>query len=224
MIEAQPISLISASILAADFRHLEKDILAAESAGVDHIHIDVMDGVFVPNISMGPMIVETCRKITNLPLDVHLMIINPEKYIEVFQEAGANRISIHIEQNPIVNDTLQRIQKMGCTAGLVINPETPLQAIGGSIAFADFFLLMTVHPGFGGQNFMDETLPKISSLRDKLESRGDKKLIQVDGGISSQTAPACFQAGARDFVAGNSIFNHPGGILAGVKDLREAIK
>jgi ribulose-phosphate 3-epimerase len=224
MTHTQSKSVISASILSADFRHLEKDVLEAESAGVDHIHIDVMDGVFVPNISMGPLIVETCRKITNLPLDAHLMIINPEKYIDAFHKAGANRISIHLENNPHVNETLHRIQQLGCKAGLVINPETPLSSIGEYLAKADYFLIMTVHPGFGGQSFMHETLPKIVNLSEKLGGLGLDKIIQVDGGISAETAPDCYKAGARDFVAGKFIFNHPQGIQAGVNELRQAIK
>jgi ribulose-phosphate 3-epimerase len=215
---------ISASILAADFRNLEREIQSAEAAGVDHIHVDVMDGVFVPNISMGPMIVETCRKVTSLPLDVHLMIVKPERYIEVFHQAGADRISIHIEDNPEVIETLKRIRQMKCKAGLVINPETALETIENSIEFADFFLVMTVHPGFGGQKFITETLPKITALKGKLSLLDAKKFIQVDGGINSQTARSCFQAGARDFVAGNSIFNHPRGIQQAVAEIRAALK
>jgi len=215
---------ISASILAADFRNLEREVKAAESAGVDNIHVDVMDGVFVPNISMGPMIVETCKKITELPIDVHLMIINPEKYIEAFQHAGADRISIHIENNPVVNVTLKRIQALGCKAGLVINPETDLDLIEGSLIFADFFLIMTVHPGFGGQLFINETLQKIAALNEIIKQLGIAQFIQVDGGINPETLPACYHAGARDFVAGNSIFNHPRSIQEAVLELRESIK
>ncbi len=215
---------ISASILAADFRNLEKEVKAAESAGVDNIHIDVMDGVFVPNISMGPMIVETCKKITDLPIDVHLMIINPEKYIEAFQHAGADRISVHIENNPVVNETIKRIQTLGCKAGLVINPETDLVLIEGSLIFADFFLIMTVHPGFGGQKFISETLGKIVALNENIKLLGMAQFIQVDGGINPKTLPVCYRAGARDFVAGNSIFNHPRSIQDAVLEMRESVK
>lgn len=215
---------ISASILAADFRNLEREVKAAEEAGVDNIHVDVMDGVFVPNISMGPMIVETCKKITDLPIDVHLMIINPEKYIETFRQAGADRISIHIENNPSANETLNWIQALGCKAGLVINPETGLSSIDGSLDSADFFLIMTVHPGFGGQLFMRETLEKIVTLNDRLKVLGMEKFIQVDGGINHKTLPTCYYAGARDFVAGNTIFNHPRSIQDAVLELRESVK
>jgi ribulose-phosphate 3-epimerase len=214
---------ISASILSADFRHLEKDILAAEAPGVDAIHVDVMDGVFVPNISMGPMIVETCRKITSLPIDVHLMIIHPEKYLEAFKKAGANSISIHIEDNPEVEDSLNRIQQLGCKSGLVLNPDTPIKEIDNYLSVANHFLVMTVHPGFGGQSFMNGMLEKINDLSNRLDMLGFSKTIQVDGGIHRETAMACFQAGARDFIAGNAIFNHPGGIEAGVQQIRSIL-
>jgi ribulose-phosphate 3-epimerase len=216
--------LISASILAADFRFLEKEIKTAESAGVDAIHVDVMDGVFVPNISMGPMIVETCRKITSLPLDVHLMIIHPEKYLKSFQNAGADSISIHVEDNKVVGESLKIIKQTGCRAGLVLNPETSLHEIDNFLMLADYFLVMTVHPGFGGQKFIEESLHKIQELAEKLFSRKLAKTIQVDGGINTENISDLAVAGAHDFVAGNSIFKHPNGILAGVKSLREALK
>jgi ribulose-phosphate 3-epimerase len=215
---------ISASILAADFRHLEQDIREAEMAGVDAIHVDVMDGVFVPNISMGPMIVETCRRITSLPIDVHLMIIHPEKFIETFQKAGANSISIHIEENPLVGNSIDKIRKLGCQPGLVINPETRLDEIDDYLVAADHFLVMTVHPGFGGQTFMEGMLEKIRSLKFRLDRLHLAKIIQVDGGIDCETGLWCFKAGARDFVAGHSIFNHPEGIGAGVGAIRSMLE
>jgi ribulose-phosphate 3-epimerase len=216
--------LISASILAADFRYLEKEIKTAESAGVDAIHIDVMDGVFVPNISMGPMIVETCRKITTLPLDVHLMIINPEKYLTSFQNAGAHSISIHIEDNEVVGESLEKIKHTGCRAGLVLNPETSLHDIDNFLTLADYFLVMTVHPGFGGQKFIDDSFHKIQELAGILLSWNLEKTIQVDGGINTENIFRLANSGARNFVVGNSIFNYPKGILAGVKSLRNALK
>jgi ribulose-phosphate 3-epimerase len=216
--------LISASILAADFRYLEKEIKTAESAGVDAIHVDVMDGVFVPNISMGPMIVETCRKITSLPLDVHLMIINPEKYLTSFQNAGADSISIHIEDNKVVGESLEKIKQAGCRAGLVLNPETFLNEIDNFLTLADYFLVMTVHPGFGGQKFIEESIHKIQVLTGKLLSCDLEKTIQVDGGINTENISELANSGAHDFVVGNSIFKHPKGILAGVKSLRKALK
>lgn len=215
---------ISASILAADFRHLEDDIRAAEAAGVDFIHVDVMDGVFVPNISLGPMIVSTCRQITSLPIDTHLMITRPERYLEAFQKAGANSISIHIEENPIVDQSLLEIQKMGCRAGLVINPETALSAIESHLSIPDYFLVMTVHPGFGGQKFMPEMLPKIAGLRQMLQDAHLEKMIQVDGGINAETALKCYQAGARNFVAGSTIFKDGDGIQQSVHELRGILK
>jgi len=215
---------ISASILAANFRFLENEIRTAESAGVDAIHVDVMDGVFVPNISMGPMIVETCRKITSLPLDVHLMIVHPEKFINAFQSAGADSISIHIEDNPFTGESLQKIKQLGCRAGLVLNPDTPLNAIESFLSIADYFLVMTVNPGFGGQKFMESILVKISELDKQLNSIKMEKVIQVDGGINPENVLKLYQSGARDFVAGHSIFNNPLGIREGVKSLRVEIK
>jgi ribulose-phosphate 3-epimerase len=203
---------------------LPREIKTAESAGVDAIHVDVMDGVFVPNISMGPMIVETCRKITSLPLDVHLMIIHPENYLTSFQNAGADSISIHIEDNKVVGESLKIIKQTGCRAGLVLNPETSLHEIDNFLMLADYFLVMTVHPGFGGQKFIEESLHKIHELAENLFSRNLEKTIQVDGGINTENISDLAVAGAHDFVAGNSIFKHPKGILAGVKSLREALK
>jgi len=215
--------ILSASILSADFAHLADEIRQAEAAGVDWLHIDVMDGHFVPNITMGPFIVETCRRVSALPLDVHLMIEKPERYIEAFIHAGANYVSVHVEGNPNIHRTLQTIRSLGAKAGLVLNPGTPTCAISALIPAVDFILVMTVNPGYSGQTFLPETLSKISEIKALLERYQSSALIQVDGGINPTTLPLAYRAGARVFVAATAIFRHPQGVQEGVKSLREAI-
>lgn len=215
--------ILSASILSADFARLADEINQAEAAGVDWLHVDVMDGHFVPNITMGPLIVETCRRISSLPLDVHLMIEKPERYIDAFIHAGANYVSVHVEGNPNIHRTLQTIRSLGAKAGIVLNPGTPACAISALISAVDFILVMTVNPGYSGQAFLPETLIKISEIKTLLEQHQSQALIQVDGGINSQTLPLAYAAGARVFVAATAIFKHPHGIQEGVKSLREAI-
>ncbi|WP_299026189.1 ribulose-phosphate 3-epimerase [uncultured Thermanaerothrix sp.] len=215
--------ILSASILSADFARLADEINQAEAAGVDWLHVDVMDGHFVPNITMGPLIVETCRRISSLPLDVHLMIEKPERYIDAFIHAGANYVSVHVEGNPNIHRTLQTIRSLGAKAGIVLNPGTPACAISALIPAVDFILVMTVNPGYSGQTFLPETLGKISEIKTLLEQHRSQALIQVDGGINSQTLPLAYAAGARVFVAATAIFKHPRGIQEGVKSLREAI-
>ncbi|HWQ03930.1 MAG TPA: ribulose-phosphate 3-epimerase [Longilinea sp.] len=216
--------IISASILAANFAHLEADIHQAEKAGVDWIHVDVMDGHFVPNISMGPLIVETCRNITSLPLDVHLMIENPDQYLETFAAAGANRISVHIEGNPNVHRTLQKIRSLNCLPGIVLNPGTPASTLHEVLRMVDLILVMTVNPGYGGQAFLPEMVEKIKDLQQMISNQLTRPFIQVDGGISPRTLPITYAAGARVFVAGNSIFKHGDGISAAVKALKESVR
>jgi len=215
---------ISASILAADFRKLEEQIKKAEVGGADWIHVDVMDGVFVPNISMGPMIVEVCRQISPLPIDVHLMIVQPERYIDTFLSAGANNLSIHIESNPNINRTIQHIQSSGCKAGVVINPGTSTNSLDEVINDVNMVLVMSVNPGYGGQKFITSSLEKIRRISKMIAARKANTIIQIDGGISSETLPSAFAAGARNFVAGVSIFKHPDGIQAGIKALRDSVK
>ncbi len=219
-----PTPIISASILAANFAHLESDIHQAEQAGVDWIHVDVMDGHFVPNISMGPLIVETCRNITTLPLDVHLMIENPDQYLEAFAAAGANRISVHIEGNPNVHRTLQKIRSLNVLPGIVLNPGTPAATLREVLRMVDLILVMTVNPGYGGQAFLPEMVEKIKDLQQMILNQSTRPLIQVDGGISPRTLPITFAAGARVFVAGNSIFKHGDGIPAAVKALKDSVR
>uniref|UniRef100_UPI002ADDC7B0 ribulose-phosphate 3-epimerase n=1 Tax=Thermanaerothrix sp. TaxID=2972675 RepID=UPI002ADDC7B0 len=207
-----------------DFAHLANEIAQAEAAGVDWLHIDVMDGHFVPNITMGPFIVETCRRVSSLPLDVHLMIEKPERYVEAFIRAGANYVSVHVEGNPNIHRTLQTIRSLGAKAGIALNPGTPACAISALLPAVDFILVMTVNPGYSGQSFLPESVAKISEIKMMLEQYHSTALIQVDGGINTETLPLAYQAGARIFVAATAIFKHPQGIQEGVKSLRTAVK
>jgi len=215
--------IISASILSADFGKLADQLAACEQSGVDWIHIDVMDGAFVPNITMGPFIVETCKRLTSLPLDVHLMINHPEKHIAAFANAGANVLSVHIENNPNVYRTLESIRELGCKAGIVLNPGTPASAIETVIPAVDLVLAMTVNPGFSGQRYIPEVLPKIQSVREMIEASHPDTLLEVDGGITAQTLPETYTAGARVFVAATAVFKHPQGIAAGIQALRQSV-
>ena len=216
--------LISASILSADFSNLTSEIHQCEDAGVDWIHVDVMDGHFVPNITMGPFIVETCRKITNLPLDVHLMIENPEKYVDDFARAGASSLTIHPEGNPNVHRTLQHIRNMQCKASLAINPGTSPAVIEYMLPLVDMVLVMSVNPGYSGQSFITETGMKIKALASLCSKWNVHPDIQVDGGITDETIQMVKQAGANVFVSATSIFKYPDGIEAGVAHLRNALK
>jgi len=213
---------ISTSILSADFACLADQIHAVEAAGADWIHIDVMDGSFVPNITMGPFIVETCRRITSLPLDVHLMIDNPERHIEAFAQAGATNLSIHIENAPHAFRSLEQIQALGCKAGIVLNPGTPAAAMTSVIPVIDFVLVMTVNPGFSGQKFIPAVVGKIVQVRQLLNQQGSSAPIEVDGGITAETLPLVYSAGARLIVAATAIFKYPAGIAAGIQALRSA--
>lgn len=215
--------ILSSSILSADFSRLKEQINEAENAGVDWIHIDVMDGRFVPNITMGPFIVETCRKITRLPLDVHLMIDNPEYHIEPFANAGADFLTVHIENTPNIYRILQHIRTLGSHPGIAINPGTPARNIEAILHLIDMVLVMTVNPGFSGQVFMPEMISKISAVKDMLQISQPSAYLQVDGGITPVTLPATVQAGANTIVAATAIFKHPDGIAAGIKSLREAV-
>jgi ribulose-phosphate 3-epimerase len=214
---------IAASILSADFSCLKKEIEEAENAGIDWIHIDVMDGHFVPNLTMGPFIVEACRKITSLPLDVHLMIEHPERLLVDFTNAGATLLSVHIENNPNLHRTLQSIKDLGCKTGVVINPGTDASLCTPIMHLADILLVMSVNPGFSGQKFLPEVLSKVTFLHDQIDKLSINTLIQIDGGIDASTLPAAYQAGARVFVSASAIFKHPGGIKAGINSLRNSL-
>ncbi|QBK25592.1 ribulose-phosphate 3-epimerase [Ureibacillus thermophilus] len=198
---------IAPSILSANFAKLGEEVKEVEAAGADLIHIDVMDGHFVPNITMGPIVVEALRPVTNLPLDVHLMIENPDQYIEAFAKAGADWISVHVEACPHLHRTIQLIRSFGVKPGVVLNPHTPIEMIQHVLEDVDFVLLMTVNPGFGGQKFIENVVPKIEALSNLIKEKGLNVEIEVDGGITKETIVPCAKAGATIFVAGSAIYN-----------------
>ncbi len=214
---------IAPSILAADFTRLGEHVRQAEAAGGDLIHIDVMDGRFVPNITMGPLVVEAVRRVTSLPLDVHLMIVEPERYVEVFAQAGASRINVHIETSPNLHRTLQVIQQAGCQTGVAINPHTPAAALSEVMHMLDAVLVMTVNPGFGGQTFLRETLPKIRQLRAMIAASGRQIDLVLDGGMNTETVQAGVEAGADVLVVGSAIFSSAHTVDEGMKRLRAAL-
>jgi ribulose-phosphate 3-epimerase len=215
--------ILAASILIADLTRIGEIIQEAEAAGVDWIHFDVMDGHFVPNLAMGPALVESCRRITKLPLDVHLMIDNPEKFLQKFADAGADNLTVHVEVSPHLNRTLNSIHELGMQAGIALNPGTPASAISEVVSLVDLIKVMTVTPGFAGQVFIESTLSKIRTISELIEETGSRAKIQVDGGISTSTAPLAAAAGATIFVASKAIFKHPEGIQGGVDALRAAL-
>ena len=212
--------IITSSILSADFARLGEQIAEAKAAGTDWIHIDVMDGCFVPNLTMGPFIVETCRRITDLPLDVHLMIQGPEKLMPDFARAGANLLYVHVETCPHLYRTLQEIRQLGCKAGVVLNPGTPAILIEPVLELVDVVLVMTVNPGYSGQTFLPGVIPKIAQVRRLLDESNPLAMIAVDGGITESTLPVALQAGAQIFIVATAIFNHPRGIAAGIQALK----
>jgi ribulose-phosphate 3-epimerase len=197
---------ISPSILSADFTRLGEEIKAVEKAGADYIHIDVMDGHFVPNITIGPMIVEAAKRVTDLPLDVHLMISDPDRYIEEFIDAGADILTVHAEAVNHLHRSIQHIRDKGAGPGVSLNPATPLDILEYVLDGLHMVMLMTVNPGFGGQKFIPEVIPKIRLLREMIEKRGLKTEIEVDGGIGPETIHQVSSAGADVFVAGSAIF------------------
>ena len=198
---------IAPSILSADFAHLADEIARCEQGGADLIHIDVMDGCFVPNLTYGTKVIETVRRLTEIPLDVHMMVVEPEKYFDDFARAGANILTIHAEAAPHMHRQVQRIKELGCAAGVALNPATSLEAVS-EIAFdLDLLLIMTVNPGFGGQSFVGATLDKIRRARALLEASRSSAALEVDGGIARDTIGNCWRAGADTFVAGNAVFS-----------------
>ena len=198
---------IAPSILSADFSKLGEEIRDVEKGGAELIHVDVMDGHFVPNITIGPLVVESIRPITKLPLDVHLMIENPDQYIESFAKAGADYITVHVEACRHLHRTIQLIKSFGVKAGVVLNPATPVQLIEPIIEELDIVLLMSVNPGFGGQKFIPSVLNKIKQVRDLAKQKGVQLEIEVDGGVNEQTARLCVEAGATILVAGSAVYN-----------------
>lgn len=198
---------IAPSILAANFAKLGEEVLEVEKAGAELIHIDVMDGHFVPNITMGPIVVEALRPLTKLPLDVHLMIENADQYIEAFAKAGADYITVHVEASPHLHRTIQLIRSFGVKPGVVLNPHTPIESIQHVLEDIDMVLFMTVNPGFGGQKFIHSVVPKVKQLADIVKERNLAIEIEIDGGINEETIIPCVEAGATIFVAGSAIYN-----------------
>lgn len=210
-VSLQPIR-IAPSILSADFGHLAEEVRAVSAAGADWIHVDVMDGRFVPNITLGPVVVEAVRKATQLPVDVHLMIVEPERYVADFAAAGADIITVHVEASPHLHRTLQQIRALGKKAGVVLNPHTSEETIRHVLPDCDVVLVMSVNPGFGGQKFIPNVLPKIAAIREMVEAQRLSVDIEVDGGIGVGTASRVVRAGAGVLVAGNAVFGAAKGL------------
>lgn len=222
MAPARPIQ-IAPSILSADFGRLAEEIRAVDEAGADQIHVDVMDGRYVPNITIGPLIVKAARKATKKPLDVHLMIVEPERYVEDFIEAGADTVTVHAEAATHLHRVIQQIKGAGARAGVSLNPSTPPDVLDYVLGDLDLVLVMSVNPGFGGQSFIPAVVPKIAAIRERLEAHGraGEVDIEVDGGIKPATAPAVVEAGANLLVAGSAVFNQPD-YRAAIEGIRNA--
>jgi len=201
--------IIAPSILASDFANLQKEVEMINTSQADWIHVDVMDGVFVPNISMGLPVVEAVKRHAKKPLDVHLMIVQPEKYVEAFHKAGADTISVHIEACPHLHRNIQQIKALGCKAGVAVNPHTSVSGLTDMIQDIDLVCLMSVNPGFGGQKFIERTYEKIKELKALIKSRAAKTIIEIDGGVNQQNAKLLVEAGADVLVTGNFIFSSP---------------
>ena len=215
---------LAPSILSADFGRLVEEVAAVEEAGADWIHVDVMDGHFVPNITIGPMVTEVVRQATSLPVDVHLMIERPERYLDSFAGAGASVLTVHVETCPHLSRTIDRIRELDVSPGVCVNPATPVDTLYEIIPFVDLVLVMSVNPGFGGQRYIPTTTDKLRRARRQLDDRGRAGAeLQVDGGIDALTGPQAVEAGASCLVAGSVVFGHPDGAAAGVKALRDAI-
>lgn len=214
--------VIAPSILSADFLQLGETLRTCQSAGADWIHIDVMDGHFVPNLTMGPFIVKACKRGTDLPLDVHLMIEKPENLLEAFARAGASHLTVHVETCPHLHRTLQQIKSLGCKAGVTLNPGTPAESIFPVLHLADLVLVMSVDPGYSGGTYIPEMVDKVGIIRRKMDEINSSAWLEVDGGITPETLPDMKNAGANAFVSASAIFGHPQGIQAGIRSLREA--
>lgn len=214
--------IIAPSIVSSDHLRLQEEFTACENAGADWVHVDVMDGHFVPNITMGPFLVQAYRRATRLPLDVHLMIEQPERYLEAFAKAGANHLTVHVETCPHLSQTMQQIKELGCRAGVTLNPATPVAALQPVLHMADLVLVMSVNPGFSYQKFQPDAIGRVREIRKMLEEIRSTADLEVDGGVSSENISQLVEAGANAFVSANAIFSHPQGTAAGVGALRAA--
>jgi len=210
---------IAPSVLSADFGRLADDVARCEAGGADWIHVDVMDGRFVPNLTFGAKVIETLRRLTTLPLDVHLMVVEPEKYFDAFAAAGADVMTIHQEAAPHLHRQLHRIRELGCKAGAALNPSTPVETLRDVLSDLDLLLVMTVNPGFGGQKFIEATVSKVARAKDLLIAAKSPAALEVDGGITRDTITRCWRAGADTFVAGNAVFTAPDA-AAEIRELR----
>jgi ribulose-phosphate 3-epimerase len=220
---ADPKYIIAPSIVSADYLRLQEDIAACEAAGADWIHVDVMDGHFVPNITMGPFLVEAYARASKLPLDVHLMIEQPERYLEAFAKAGASHLTVHVETCPHIYKTLQQIKALGCAAGVTLNPGTPVSVLEPVLPLADLVLVMSVNPGFSNQSFLPDAVGRVARVRAMLNERKSSAWLQVDGGVNADNITQLKEAGANAFVSANAIFRHAGGIAGGLAALRSGL-
>lgn len=214
---------IAPSLLAADFTKLGEQVSEAQDAGADLIHIDIMDGRFVPNITMGPLVVRAVKRVATIPLDVHLMIVEPEKYIQEFADAGADAITVHIEACPHLHRTLSQIREVGCKVGVALNPHTRADSLSEILNMLDVINVMTVNPGFGGQEFIQRMTSKITELRAMISNERLNIDIEVDGGINPETISSAVQSGANVMIAGSTVFGHKDGVKAGIDALRKVL-
>jgi ribulose-phosphate 3-epimerase len=214
---------IAPSLLAADFGRISDSVHALEDSGAERLHVDIMDGVFVPNFTFGTDTVRVLRRETSLPLELHLMIVEPDRHLRTFAEAGADAITVHYEASPHLHRTLVTIRELDCRAGAAINPSTPASMLSDVLEVCDLALVMTIDPGFGGQRLIDHTLRKVREVRDSIDRQGLTTEVEVDGGVDADNAQACVDAGATVLVAGTAVFHHPGGAAAGVASIRDAV-
>ncbi len=213
---------IAASILAADFARMGEQVQEAEQGGAGLIHIDVMDGRFVPNLTLGAVMIEAIKRSTRLPLDVHVMIVEPDHLLPDFAKAGATRITVHVETCPNLHRTLQTIKALGCGVGVALNPHTPASALSEVIHLLDVIIVMSVNPGFGGQAFLPEVLPKTRQLRQMIDDSGRAIDLEIDGGVNTKTAPSCVQVGVNVLIAGSSVYNPKFSVKTGIDALKQA--